>query len=76
VSSFWIIRSGCLALEPDPPVVDLHAADAAAGGVAAHTHRVADHRFIMTLLFAGALVMAGLFTLLSGRIMHAGLFGS
>jgi uncharacterized membrane protein len=42
----------------------------------AHTHRVADHRLIMTLLFTGALVVAGLFTLLPGRIMHAVLFGS
>jgi uncharacterized membrane protein len=41
----------------------------------AHTHRVADHRLIMTLLFTGALVIAGLFTLLPGRIMHAVLFG-
>ena len=42
----------------------------------AHTHRVADHRLIMTLLFTGALLIAGLFTLLPGRIMHAVLFGS
>jgi uncharacterized membrane protein len=41
----------------------------------AHTHRVADHRRIMTLLFSGALVVAGLFTLLPGRIMHTVLFG-
>ena len=42
----------------------------------AHTHRVADHRRIMVSLFTGALVIAGLFTLLPGRIMHAVLFGS
>jgi uncharacterized membrane protein len=41
----------------------------------AHTHRVADHRLIMTLLFTGALVVAGLFTLLPGRTMHAVLLG-
>jgi uncharacterized membrane protein len=41
----------------------------------AHTHRVADHRRIMILLFTGALVVAGLFTLLPGRIMHAVVFG-
>jgi uncharacterized membrane protein len=42
----------------------------------AHRHRVADHRRIMILLFSGALVIAGLFTLLPGRIMHAVVFGS
>jgi uncharacterized membrane protein len=41
----------------------------------AHQHRVADHRRIMTLVFSGALVIAGLFTLLPGRIMHAVVFG-
>jgi uncharacterized membrane protein len=41
----------------------------------AHTHRVADHRRIMILLFTGALVVAGLFTLLPGRIMHSVVFG-
>ncbi len=42
----------------------------------AHTHRVADHRRIMILLFTGALVVAGLFTLVPGRIMHTVVFGS
>jgi uncharacterized membrane protein len=42
----------------------------------AHRHEVADHRLIMTLIFSGALVIAGLFTLLPGRIMHAVVFGS
>ncbi|WP_035964518.1 DUF2306 domain-containing protein [Bradyrhizobium sp. YR681] len=36
----------------------------------ARTHRVADHRRAMILLFTGALLVAGLFTLLPGRIMH------
>ncbi|MCG2628342.1 DUF2306 domain-containing protein [Bradyrhizobium sp. WYCCWR 13023] len=42
----------------------------------AHTHRVTDHRRIMILMFAGALVVAGLFTLLPGRIMHHVVFGT
>ena len=42
----------------------------------AHTHRVTDHRRAMILLFAGALVVAGLFTLVPGRIMHRVLFGA
>ena len=41
----------------------------------AHTHRVADHRRIMIMTFTGALVIAGLFTLVPGRIMHAVVFG-
>ena len=40
----------------------------------ARRHRVADHRRIMTMIFAGALVIAGLFTFLPGRIMHAVVF--
>ncbi len=42
----------------------------------AHAHRVADHRRMMILLFAGALVVAGLFTLVPGRIMHRVIFGT
>ena len=42
----------------------------------AHTHRVADHRRMMIFIFAGALVVAGLFTLLPGRIMHHVIFGA
>jgi uncharacterized membrane protein len=41
----------------------------------AHHHQVMDHRRIMILVFSGALVIAGLFTLLPGRIMHAVVFG-
>jgi len=41
----------------------------------AHTHQVVAHRRIMIYLFCGALVVAGLFTLLPGRIMHAVVFG-
>ncbi|SFH76118.1 DUF2306 domain-containing protein [Bradyrhizobium sp. cf659] len=42
----------------------------------AHTHRVADHRRMMIFIFAGALVVAGLFTLMPGRIMHHVIFGA
>ncbi|HVX76550.1 MAG TPA: DUF2306 domain-containing protein [Bradyrhizobium sp.] len=41
----------------------------------AHRHEVASHRRIMIGTFLGALVIAGLFTLLPGRIMHAVVFG-
>jgi uncharacterized membrane protein len=42
---------------------------------AAHRHRVAAHRRAMITMFSGALVVAGLFTLLPGRIMHKVVFG-
>jgi uncharacterized membrane protein len=41
----------------------------------ARRHEVAKHRRGMTGLFVGALVIAGAFTLLPGRIMHAVVFG-
>ena len=41
----------------------------------AHSHQVDAHRRIMISLFAGALVIAGLFTLVPGRIMHKVVFG-
>jgi uncharacterized membrane protein len=40
----------------------------------AHNHRVRGHRLTMTGLFLGALVIAGIFTLVPGRIMHKVLF--
>jgi len=41
----------------------------------AHRHQVARHRAAMISIFVGALVIAGLFTLVPGRIMHAVVFG-
>ena len=41
----------------------------------ARRHRVGRHRNAMIAIFAGALVVAGLFTLMPGRIMHAVVFG-
>ena len=43
--------------------------------LAAHRHHVNTHRWAMTALFAGALIIAGGFTLLPGRIMHSVVFG-
>lgn len=42
----------------------------------ARGHRVGEHRRVMLLLFAGALVVAGIFTLSPGRIMHDVVFGT
>jgi uncharacterized membrane protein len=41
----------------------------------AHRHKVQTHRNSMVGLFVGALVIAGVFTFLPGRIMHAVVFG-
>ena len=41
----------------------------------AHRHEVAKHRNAMIGIFLGALVIAGLFTFVPGRIMHAVVFG-
>jgi uncharacterized membrane protein len=41
----------------------------------AHRRQVVEHRRTMIAIFSGALVVAGLFTLLPGRIMHAVVFG-
>ena len=45
------------------------------GAVAARQHAVERHRRTMIGLFAGALVIAGIFTLAPGRIMHSVIFG-
>ena len=41
----------------------------------ARRHNVRGHRITMISIFAGALVVAGLFTFVPGRIMHAVVFG-
>ncbi len=41
----------------------------------ARRHRVPNHKRAMVSIFLGALVVAGLFTLMPGRIMHAVFFG-
>jgi uncharacterized membrane protein len=76
VSSFWIHQIRLLG--PWSPIHLLSIFTLAMlplGVWMAHLHRVADHRRIMILTFSGALVIAGLFTLLPGRIMHAVVFG-
>ena len=41
----------------------------------ARRHNVRGHKTTMISIFAGALVVAGLFTFVPGRIMHAVVFG-
>lgn len=45
------------------------------GVLYARRHNVRGHRITMISIFAGALVVAGLFTFVPGRIMHAVIFG-
>jgi uncharacterized membrane protein len=45
------------------------------GVVHARRHRVKQHRATMIWLFVGALIVAGIFTLFPGRIMHNVVFG-
>lgn len=45
------------------------------GVVYARRHNVRGHRITMISVFAGALIVAGLFTFVPGRIMHAVVFG-
>ena len=43
--------------------------------LSARRHQVSPHSKIMIGIFSGGLVIAGLFTFLPGRIMHAVIFG-
>lgn len=43
--------------------------------IAARRHNIRRHRMTMIGIFTGGLVIAGLFTFLPGRIMHAVIFG-
>ena len=45
------------------------------GVLHARRHHVARHRFVMISIFCGALVIAGIFTFVPGRIMHAVIVG-
>jgi uncharacterized membrane protein len=79
VSSFWIhqIRLfGPSSSKLWSPVHLLSIFTLPLGVWRAHRHDVAGHRRVMIFTFSGALVIAGLFTLLPGRIMHAVVFGN
>jgi len=76
VSSFWIHQNRLIG--PWSPIHGLSIFTlliVPVGVWMAHRHRVADHRRIMIFTFSGALVIAGLFTLVPGRIMHTVVFG-
>jgi len=77
VSSFWIHQIRLVGPFGPIHLLSILALVSVPCGVwMAHRHQVSVHRLIMISVFSGALVIAGLFTLLPGRIMHAVVFGS
>jgi uncharacterized membrane protein len=76
-SSFWI--HGYRLIGPFSPIHLLSIFTLAMLPLAvlhARRHHVVRHRNAMIGIFTGALVIAGLFTFLPGRIMHAVAFGN
>lgn len=76
VSSFWIQQIRLVG--PFSPIHLLSILVLIAVPLAvwhAHMHRVAKHRRVMISLYVFALIGAGVFTLLPGRIMHTVVFG-
>jgi uncharacterized membrane protein len=77
LSSFWI-HTICMMGSFSPihllSVLTLAGLPVAVGH--ARNHRITSHKHAMTTLFFLALVIAGLFTFLPGRIMHDVAFGT
>ncbi|OBQ96659.1 MULTISPECIES: DUF2306 domain-containing protein [unclassified Mesorhizobium] len=76
VSSFWIQRIRLIG--PFSPIHILSILVVVTAPLAvwyAHTHKVAAHRSAMIKLYLFALIGAGIFTLVPGRIMHTVVFG-
>lgn len=77
VSSFWIAK-GRFQLGPFGPIHLLSVLTLVSlplGLWRAHRHDVRAHKTTMIFLYTGGLVVAGLFTLLPGRILGRVLFG-
>jgi uncharacterized membrane protein len=76
ISSFWIHQMRLLGPWSPIHLLSIFTLIVLPLGVwRAHHHDIANHRRIMIFIFAGALVIAGLFTLVPGRIMHSVVFG-
>ncbi|QOZ09502.1 DUF2306 domain-containing protein [Bradyrhizobium sp. CCBAU 51765] len=76
LSSFWIHQIRLLGPWGPIHLLSIFAlAMLVVGVMAARTHNVRRHKITMVSIFFGALAIAGLFTLMPGRIMHAVIFG-
>ena len=76
ISSFWIHQIRLLGPWSPIHLLSIFSLVMLAVGVwAARTHNVRRHKFTMIGIVFGALVVAGLFTFMPGRIMHAVVFG-
>lgn len=78
ISSFWITGDSIRLAGPFSPIhllsiLVLFMLPAAL--LFAHRHNVSAHSKTMAGLFTGALIIAGLFTFVPGRIMHTVAFG-
>jgi uncharacterized membrane protein len=79
ISSFWIHGHGARIAGPFGPIHLLSILVLVmlpVGLLFARRHNVRGHARTMVGLFIGALIVAGLFTLVPGRIMHAVAFGN
>ncbi|WP_366658004.1 DUF2306 domain-containing protein [Fodinicurvata sp. EGI_FJ10296] len=76
ISSFWIFEFRFIGLWSPIHLLSIGVLVALPFAVLhARRGRIDDHRSAMIWMFAGALAVAGFFTFLPGRIMHAVLFG-
>ncbi|MDB5616455.1 DUF2306 domain-containing protein [Tardiphaga sp.] len=78
ISSFWIHGDSFRIWRTWSPIhlLSIFAPVMLAMGVInARRHRIRAHAIFMTSIFAGALLIAGAFTLAPGRVMHTVVFG-
>ena len=78
ISSFWIHGTGFRLIGPFGPIHLLSIlvlVMVPLAVLAARRHNINWHGRTMTGIFIGALLIAGLFTFVPGRIMHAVVFG-
>src|ERR1700752_4500794 len=75
-SSFWIHQLRVIGPWSPIHLLSIFSAGMLVLGVLdGRRHNVRGHRIAMISIFGGALIIAGLFTFMPGRIMHAVVFG-
>jgi len=76
ISSFWIHQLRIVGPFSPIHLLSIYVPIMLVVGVlSARRHNVQRHRRTMLGLFAGALIIAGLFTFMPGRVMHQVVFG-